>query len=74
MASQAVGPEFRLQFLNAVFHVAPEHIDVVIDKLGVAAQVSDHKSLTGWGDSLSFFKEFLINYLGKKEPKSRLNR
>ena len=39
--------EVQLQFLDAVFHVAPEHVEVVIDKLGLANQVGDHKALIG---------------------------
>lgn len=47
MATQAIGLDLQLQFLDAVFHVAPEHVDVVIDKLGVAVQVGDHEALIG---------------------------
>jgi hypothetical protein len=47
MATQAVGLEFQLQFLDAVFHIAPEHVEVVIDELGAAHQVGDHKALIG---------------------------
>jgi len=47
MATQAVGRELQLQFLDAVFYVTPQHLDVVIDKLGVAAQVSNHEPLPG---------------------------
>lgn len=47
LATHAVGLEFQLQLLDAVFHIAPEDVDVVIDKLGVAAQVSDHEPLIG---------------------------
>jgi hypothetical protein len=42
-----VGLEFQFQFFDAVFHVAPEHVDVVLDKLGVAAEIGDHKALIG---------------------------
>jgi hypothetical protein len=45
VTAQAVGLELQLQFLDAVFHVAPEHVDVVIDKLGIAHQVGYYKSL-----------------------------
>ena len=55
MAAQAVGLELQLQLLDAVFHVAPQHVDVVIDHLGVAAQVSDHEPLIGAQMSVSTF-------------------
>jgi hypothetical protein len=45
VAAQAVGFELQLQFLDAVFHVAPQHIDIVIDELGIAAEVGDHEAL-----------------------------
>jgi hypothetical protein len=44
MATQSIGLDLQFQFLDAVFRVASEHADVVIDKLGVAAQVGDHKA------------------------------
>ena len=47
MATQAVGLELQLQFLDTIFHVAPQHVNVIIDKLGVATKVSDHKALIG---------------------------
>ena len=47
VAAQAIGLEIQLQFLDAVFHVAPEHVEVVVDKLGIAAQVGDYKALIG---------------------------
>lgn len=47
MATQAIGLDIQFQFLDAVFHIAPEYVDVVIDKLGVAAQVGDHEALIG---------------------------
>ena len=47
MATQAVGLEFQLQLLDAVFHVALQHVDVIIDELGIAAEVGDHKALVG---------------------------
>lgn len=47
MATQAVALEFQLQFLDAVFRLAPEHLNVVMEKLGVVAQISDHKALIG---------------------------
>ena len=43
VAAQAVGPEIQLQLLDAVFHIAPEHVEVVVDKSGIAAQVGDYK-------------------------------
>ena len=45
VAAQAVGLEIQLQFLDAIFHVAPEHIEVVINELGITAQVRDHEPL-----------------------------
>lgn len=45
METQAIGLDLQLQFLDAVLHVAPEHIDVVIDKLGGPNQVGDHEAL-----------------------------
>jgi hypothetical protein len=47
VAAQAVGLELQLQFLDAVFHVAPEHLEVVVDKLGAAHHVGDHEPLIG---------------------------
>jgi hypothetical protein len=47
VAAQAVGLDLQLQFFNAVFHVAPQHVDLVIDELGVANQVSDQEELIG---------------------------
>jgi hypothetical protein len=47
VAAQTVGLDIQFQFLDAVFRVAPEHVEVVIDKLGVAAEVGDHKALIG---------------------------
>jgi hypothetical protein len=47
MATQSIGLELQLQFLDAVFHIAPEHGEVVIDELGAAPQVGDHKALIG---------------------------
>jgi hypothetical protein len=47
VATQAIGLEFQLQFLEAVFHIAPEHVEVVINELGVAHQVGAHKTLIG---------------------------
>jgi hypothetical protein len=43
VATQAIGLEFQLQFLEAVFHIAPEHVEVVINELGVAHQVGPTK-------------------------------
>jgi len=39
MAAQAIGLEIQLQFLDAVFHVAPEHVNVVVDKLGLRTRL-----------------------------------
>ena len=47
VTTQAVGLEVQLQLFDPVFHVAPEHIDLVIDELGVANQISDHEALVG---------------------------
>ena len=47
MTTQTIGLDLQLQFLDAVFHVAPEHVDVVIDKPWVAHQVGDHEALIG---------------------------
>jgi hypothetical protein len=47
MATQAVGLEFQLQLLDAVFHVAPEHLKVVINELWITAQIGDHEPLVG---------------------------
>ena len=45
MATRAIGLDLQFKFLDALFYVAPEHVDVVLDKLGVAAQTSDHEPL-----------------------------
>jgi hypothetical protein len=47
MATQVIYLDIQLQFLDAVFHIAPKHVNVVIDKLGVAHQVSDYEALVG---------------------------
>jgi hypothetical protein len=47
MAAQAVGLKLQLQLLDAVFHAAPQHVNAVIDKLRVAAHVSDYNALVG---------------------------
>jgi hypothetical protein len=47
MSTQAIGLDLQFQFLDAVFHLAPEHVDVVMDKLGFAAQVGNHEALIG---------------------------
>jgi hypothetical protein len=47
VATQAVGPELQLEPFDAVFCVAPQHIEVVIDKPGIATQVGDHEARIG---------------------------
>jgi hypothetical protein len=47
MAAQAVGLKLQLQLLDAVFHGAPQPVNAVIDKLRVAAHVSDYSALVG---------------------------
>jgi hypothetical protein len=47
VATQTVGLEIQLQLLDAVFYVTPEHVEVVIDELGIAAQVGDYEALIG---------------------------
>jgi hypothetical protein len=47
VAAQAIGLEIQLQLLAAVFHIAPEHVEVIINKLRIAAQVGDYKALIG---------------------------
>jgi len=47
VAAQAIGLELQLQLFDAVFHVAPEHVEIVINKPGVAHQVGDYEALIG---------------------------
>jgi hypothetical protein len=47
MAAQAVGLKLQLQLLDAVFHAALQPVNAVIDKLRVAAHVSDYNALVG---------------------------
>jgi hypothetical protein len=45
-AAQTIGLELQLLLFDAVFHVAPQHVDIVIDELRVANQVvSDREAL-----------------------------
>jgi hypothetical protein len=37
----------ELQFFDAVFHIAPQQIEVIINELGVSAEVGDPEALVG---------------------------
>ena len=45
VAAQAVGFELQCQFFDAIFHIASQYVDVVIDELGIAAEVGNHEAL-----------------------------
>jgi hypothetical protein len=47
MATQMISLEFQFQFLDMVFHVTQQHVDIVLDRLGSCPQISDHKALVG---------------------------
>ena len=45
MTAEPVGHEIQLQFLDPVFHLAPQNIDFVIDGSGAAAEIGNDKTL-----------------------------
>jgi hypothetical protein len=45
--SRAIGLNVQLQLLDVVFHITSQRVKVIIDGLGIATQISDHKALIG---------------------------
>ena len=47
VVTQAIGLELQFALLDAVFHLPPQDVDLVIDQLGAAPKVGDHKKDVG---------------------------
>ncbi len=45
VATEPISFEFELKFLDPVFDIPPQHVDLMIDPLGIEAQIRDHKPL-----------------------------
>lgn len=45
VTAQPIGFEFEFQLLDPVLDISPKYVDLIIDPLGIEAQIRDHKSL-----------------------------